>query len=420
MADDLIAHARKQAERSLPPVRAAAQMRIARVQSAVDSGHARITFEMALDEVRNLPGRDRDFFFQDAQKVAAAFAPDLLREIPAARRFVDNFHSGTLVNIMLQHGQLDAAFDYVNQGGVPSSFPYGYAVNLMHMLDDERRLTVLRRAIAAWRASRDAELMPKPGIPEIEGHSSHIPLFHLQLRFIRLFQGQWKILPADEALAVVHEIVSLALEQPDLGTSAGYGDDIRITSSRSHVLFEVLHVLRHLDPPLAESLIADHEQLAVAARRYPNGYETMQEELEERRKQMEASGATCGGGFIMAGDPRDRAYQLALRQSSQGGDFGPPIDHALERYVEDTASDNPNHAPKTFWPSTCAFRTILHAAGKRLGSEANRLLDRIPDEDLRLFAEIELAAALAGLPEFPEIWRQQRRPPDGLNRTRER
>jgi hypothetical protein len=415
MADDLMAHARKQAERSLPPVRAAARMRIARVQSAVDPGQARITFEMAIDEVRSLHGRDRDYFFQDAQKIAAAFAPDLLREIPTVRG--NGFHSGMLVNIMLQHGHIDAAFDYVNQGGSPTNFPYGYAVNLMHKLDDERRLAMLRRAINAWRASRDEELMSKQGIPQIEGHSSQIPLLHLQLHFVGLFQGQWKILPADEALAVVREIVRIAVEQPDLETSAGYGDEVRITSSRAHVLFEVLHILRHLDAPLAESLIANHEQLAVAARRYPNGMETIHEELEERRKQREASGATCGGGFIGSGDPRDRAYQMALRQSSLGGDFAPPIGHALERYQEDTASDSPNQAPRTFWPSTCAFRTILYAAGKRMGPEASLLLDRIPDDDVRLFARIELAAALAGLPEFPEIWRKQRRPPD---RNRER
>jgi hypothetical protein len=420
MADDFIAHARKQAERSLPPVRAAARMRIARVQSAVDPGQARITFEMALDEIRSLTGRDRDFFFQDAQKIAAAFAPDLLREIPPVRGFGNDFHSGTLVNIMLQHGHIEAAFDYVNQGAVPSSFPYGYAVNLMHKLDDERRLAVLRRAVNAWRTSVDQELMPKQGTPQIEGHSRHIPLLHLQLRFIRLFQGQWKILPADEALAVVREVVRIAVEQPDIETSARYGEEVRITSSRAHVLFEVLHILRHLDAPLAESLIADHEQLAVAARRYPNGIETIHEELEERRKQRQASGATCGGGFIGSGDPRDRAYQMALRQSSLGGDFGPPIDHALERYVEDTASDSPNQAPRTFWPSTCAFRTILYSAGKRMGPEANLLLDRVPDEDLRLFARIELAAALAGLPELPEIQRTQRRPPDGFHRNRER
>ena len=176
-------------------------------------------------------------------------------------------------------------------------------------------------------------------------------------------------------------------------------------------MFEVLHILRHLDAPLAESLIADHEQLDAAARRYPNGVETIHEELKERLQQKDVSGANCGGGFIGSGSPRDRAYQMALWQSSLGGDFGPPIDHALERYSEDTAPENYNQAPKTFWPSTCAFRTILSSAGKRLGPEAVILLDRIPDDDLRLFAQIELAAALAGLPELPETWRNQRREP---------
>jgi hypothetical protein len=416
MSDDLIAQARKQAERSLPPVRAAARMRIARVQSAVDPGQARITFEMALDEIHSFVGRDRDFFFQDAQEIAAAFAPDLLREIPPVRG--NEFHSGTLVNIMLQHGHIEAAFDYVTQGDGPSSFPYGYAGNLMHKLDDERRLTVLRRAIKAWRASVDEELMPKHH--PIEGPSKHIPLMRLQLNFIHLFQRYWKLLPANEALAVVREIVRTAVEQPDVETTAGYGDELRFTSTSAYILFEVLHILRQLDAPLAESLIADHEQLAVGARRYPNGHDTMQQEFEERRKQREASGATCGGGFIGSGNPRDLAYQKALWQSSLGGDFGPPIDHALERYQEDTASDSPNYAPRTFWPSTCAFRAILYAAGKRIGQEANLLLDRIPDEDLRLFARIELAAALAGLPEFPEIQRRQCRPPDGIDRKRER
>jgi hypothetical protein len=412
MPDDLVADARKQAERSSPAVRAAALMRIARVQSIADPGQARITFEMALDEIRSVTSRDRGSFFGQAQEIAAAFAPDLLREIPSGSTFPKDFQSGRLVDIMLKSGHIDAAFDYVIQYDDPFSFPFGYAINMMHKVDDERQLTVLRRAMDAWRASRDGELMPKHAIPQIGGQSDLIRVLHLQLDFIRLFQWQWKILPPEEALTVVREIVHIAMEQPDLGTSAGYGEGIRITSSREHVLFEVLHILRHLDAPLAESLIANHEQLAAATRRYPNGRETIVQESGERRKQLVASGATCGGGgFVMAGNPRDFAYQMALRQSSQGGDFGPSIDHALERYSEDAAPDSPNQAPKTFWPSTCAFRTILYSAGKRLGPQAEILLNRIPDDDLRLFAQIELAAALAGLPELPETWREQRRPP---------
>jgi hypothetical protein len=322
----------------------------------------------------------------------------------------NEFPSGTLVNIMLQHGYVEAAFAYVNQGDVPSSFPYGYVVNLMHKLDAERRLIVLRRAIKAWRASTDEELMPKQGSPQIEGHSSHIPLRHLRLQFIHLFRGQWKILPVDEALAVVREIVRVAMEQPDLETSAGYGEDIRITSSRAHVLFEVLHILRHLDAPLAESLIADHEQLDAAARRYPNGVETIHEELKERRQQKDVSGANCGGGFIGSGSPRDRVYQMACGSPPWEEILGRPSATPSNVIVK-TLLPTATTGSQDFWPSTCAFRTILYSAGKRVGPEAVILLDRIPDDDLRLFVQIELAAALAGLPELPETWRNQRREP---------
>jgi hypothetical protein len=389
-------------------------MRIARVQSATDPGQARVTFEMALDEIRSLPSRERQVLFEQAQQIAAAFAPDLLREIPTVRRFPSDPHSETLLSIMLAHGRIDAAFDYVVHCDVPFGFPFRYAANLMQKLDDERRLIVLRRAMDAWRAPQDSELVRKHGIPHEADQGRFIRHGHLQRDFIRLFQYQWTMLPPEEALAVVRKVVSIALDRPDQGMSARY-PDVHITSSREHVLFEVLHILRHLDPPLAESLIASHSQLAAAAQRYPNGTETMHRELElqadERRKEMAACGENCGGGFIMAGDPRDFARQMALRRSSQQGDFGPSIDHALELYREDADPNSPNQALKAFWPSTCSFRATLYGAGKRLGPNAATLLDDISDDDIRLFAQIEFAAALAGLPASHETSMKQRRPP---------
>ena len=361
----------------------------------------------------SFPSRERDFFFEHAQQIAAAFAPDLLRDIPSVHCLPEDFHAEQLVSIMLQHGHIDAAFDFVVQRDPSFSFPFGYTANLMQKLDDQRRLTVLRSAIAAWRAPQDHEPMQMRGIPKEGRRSGRIRSSRFQSGFINLFKLHWKTLPSDEALAVVREIVQKETEQPDIElTSAGYGQDIQFTSGREYILFEVLHILRRLDAQLAESLIASHEQLATAARRFPNGIETIHEESEERRKQMMASGATCGGGFIMGGNPRDIPYQMALRESTQGGDFGPAIDHALERYHEDTTLDSPNQAPRAFWPSTCAFRTILYCAGKRNGPDAEILLDRIPDDDLRLFAQIELAAALAAMPELPETQREYRpRPP---------
>src|ERR1700743_3041834 len=70
----------------------------------------------------------------------------------------------------------------------------------------------------------------------------------------------------------------------------------------------------------------------------------------ERRKEMAASGENRGGTFMMAGagGQRDFARQMAPHRSSQQGDFGPSIDHAVELCREDTDPSGPNQAPKAF------------------------------------------------------------------------
>jgi hypothetical protein len=82
-------------------------------------------------------------------------------------------------------------------------------------------------------------------------------------------------------------------------------NEIHFSSPRQNTLFQILHVLRHLDSPLAQSLVDSHDQLAVAARRYPNGLETMNEEAEAEAERRKADGAICeGGGYVLAGDPK--------------------------------------------------------------------------------------------------------------------
>ena len=383
MTGDLLRQAREQAERSTPPVRAAALMRIARVQTAVEPDQARKTFEQGLEEVRRLSGRDGEFLLQQAQCLAAAVAPDLVKDIhPTGHGMPRRFLAQSLAKIMLEHGHHDAAFEYLMEYDEPSSFPFMVLAELMKSGDATRQLALLRRAIEAWRAAPDDA-------------------------FVHVFQYQWKTLPPDEALAVVREIVRVTLERPDQQVTASFDQEgtVRITSGRALALFQILHVLRRLDAPLAESLVAGHEQLAAAARRYPDGWDTIMEEAEARRKS--ASGESCGG-YVMSGSRDDFSYLKALLQASKDGNFAPPIEPALERYREDTAPDSPNQAPREFWPSTSMFRSILYSAGKRLGGEAAVYLDRIPDSDLRLLAEIELAAALAGLPEYHGTQRQYR------------
>ena len=232
---------------------------------------------------------------------------------------------------------------------------------------------MLRRAVEAWR----------------EAHGDE---------FVWLLQHRWKLLPEEEARDIVREVVRVALNEPDKPIRATYDQEgtTEITSFHQHTLFEVLHILRHLDEPLAELLLASHPQFAAAARRFPYGMESISQEAEERKK---SEGGRCGG-FVMAGNSRDFPYLRALMQGSQDGDFEQAIEHAQEQYRNDSAPEDPNLVPREFWPSASRFRSILYAAGKRLGADAARYLARIDDPDLRLFAQIELAAALAGLPEL--------------------
>jgi hypothetical protein len=69
-------------------------------------------------------------------------------------------------------------------------------------------------------------------------------------------------------------------------------------------------------------------------------------------------------------------------------------------------------------PQRCAARvlavsrrlsTILYAAGRYESGRGARLLDRIPDPALRLFAQIEFAAGIAGLVQIGAITREQSR-----------
>jgi len=120
-----------------------------------------------------------------------------------------------------------------------------------------------------------------------------------------------------------------------------------------------------------------------------------------------------GSGFVMGGQA-DFDYGWALLDSERTGDFTKLLEHAAGRFREDTDSNNLNTAPKAFWPSGAMYRTIFYRMGKLLGEKAAQRLDSVPDPDLLLFAQIELAAGLCGLPELAGI--THRLPAPRMNR----
>jgi hypothetical protein len=387
MPDELLENARRQAEQAEPSVRASALLRIARVEATLDASRARRTLLEGLEAVQKLPSPVRDHLFREARTVAAAVSPDLLADIPITPHLGVRFTD--IVRTMLAHGHVEAAFDYLLRSDNSTSFPFPIVGNVLQHIDPNipesatRRMMLLRRAVDAWRRTHFDD--------------PH----HERDQFVRLFGNFWSEFPAEEALAIVRTIVAQATEWPDSGTSSGYPSEIRFTSHRQNFLFQILHILRHLDPALAQSLIDSHDQLAAGARRYPNGLETINEEAKAEAERQKTDGATRGGGgggHLLTGHSRDRAAQLRLMDATRSGDFAPSIEDAIEKYREDTEPTTRNYAPKEYWPSTGAFRKLFYEAGRCIGSEGAKLLEHVPDDDLRLFATIELAAARAGAP----------------------
>lgn len=377
MWDALLARVKEQAERSGPSVRAGALLRIARVYSAADKLKSRTVFESAVDEIRSFSGRERHIFLEEARLIAAAIAPELIATVPFVSRPLRPFAVEKISRIMLENGYIDAAFDYVMACEDPAEFPYLVVWTLLpKLVNQEQRDRLLRKAIAVGRKA---------------------PTSH----FISFFSWHWSFLPSDEARDAVRDIVRVAIEQPDRPITAAYDSErtVEITSNREHIFFEMLHILRRLDNALAESLIERYHQLARAAQYFPRGTDSIREAVEQRRKEM-PPGETCGGGYAMLGNPNDFPYMRSLLKATKTGDFEPPMSYAQEKYQADTSAEDPNQAPKYFWPSASAFRQILYEAGKRIGENASAYLSRIADDDLRLFAEIELLAALAGLQPF--------------------
>ncbi len=370
---ELLQRAHEQADGATPLVRAAARLRIARVEAATDHARGRITLDKALEDVATLAEPERTMLFDHARVFAAAVEPSLLPGIPHDSLWPPGYDGWVLGTTMLDHGHAEAALRFVLEGRDASAFPFSFAMRLLHeCVDQGQRLTVMRTAAKAWEQTKERD-------------------------FITLFEKHWTLLPVAEAFTMVRSVVHSTLGEPDWPMTVSLDEGrLRFTSGREYTLFQVLHILRRLDPQLTDQLLATHEQLAAAARRYPDGWYSIQEEDEKEQGRRTREGTAVGGReYVRGGVSRELGFQFALNE----GDFHSAMDFAQTLYQEDMDAERPNFAPKVLWPSAARFRSVLFQAGKRGSLNPQELLARVPDDDLRLLASIELAAALAGLPE---------------------
>ena len=190
MSDDLLQNARQQASKARPSLRASALMRTARAESTTNAAQARTSLQEALAIICDLPSPNNEHQFEEARAVAAAVDPALLAEIQADSFGMPPQHSTfQIVQVMLAHGHVHPAFDYVLSYEGSDSFPFAIIGDVLQKLDPklpdlaDRRLRLLRAAAETWRQRSSDE--------GVFGRDS----------FVRLFGHFWKEIPPEEAIA---------------------------------------------------------------------------------------------------------------------------------------------------------------------------------------------------------------------------
>lgn len=389
MSQQLLLAACQQAERSEPAVRAAALMHIARVLARSDQVAAEQLLERGINLAKEVNGDAASLLLQNAIYLAAAVSPKHAVPLYAEYRRPDRFGSAVigLVNTMAEHGHASDAIDYLKNPLPGDRFPLHFVGNLeRECRDDETRLRLLRAAIQAWE-KRD------PVRPDSRERFTG-------LAFIIFFGRYWNLLSPQVVAPVLEELVEYASgmeSEPRRFPLTENPEDPELTSQKEYLLFQLIPALQSLKPALAQSVL-ENPRVAAAAKRFPLG---MQSVYEGQRKYNPA----CDDVMVIG-----RRLVIPMTEAL-ANDFEAAFQEAHKKFAKDTDSDNPNKAPKECWPSAWEFRNILFKAGQHQGAAADKYLQRIPDEDLRLFAQIELCAAIAGLHQIAgsTVWQPSRR-----------
>jgi hypothetical protein len=377
----------REAEESEPAVRAAALLRIARVLTKIDQAEAERQLDRGLALLAELPEHERTAMTPQAKCLAACVSPERAFALRSATG--DLLESKFLFD-MARHGHVTASVEYLTQWSEEGEFPYDAARETMSCArDDAARRDILRSGLRAWhRRARGS--------------------WHSLQSLLQVFRFHWRLLPADEARHEVERLVRGIRERPNERLNGSFGGahgTVTFSSYRPSLLFELLGPLRRIDPDLADAEIRENPELARAAALYPYGHDTDAdadrpiEPIEPLSAEAREQRIRDWAGFALGLD--SRFFLLADEQKS---DFRDSFAHAARAFARDRRS---NRAPRECWPSAEDFRTILYAAGRYEGASGARLLDRIPDAALRLFARIEFAAGCVGLDQIGGITREQ-------------
>jgi hypothetical protein len=391
MPAELVRDAIEDARTRVPLVRAMALLCGSRVLAAVDEPAAREAFAegLAIAETLSL-ARHQDFLLDEAIRIGATADPvaavALYRRTAMRFRF-HSHHTGThLVQALAARGDYEGALALLED----PALDVGGAAIVVHSCADP---ALQRRAMAAarerWRSADER---------------SHWQAAH---EYHQLFSRHWRKLARADQEGWLDEMLESIRSEPDRPTSAGFGNRVELRSMRDAHLFEILGAVRALKTAEeVAAILRAHPDVEAGAKIYPLGLESL---MAERAPAPEGGRRMgwIGGGY---GSARDGMLEPAL--AALQGDATAVrrmLAEAHRLYLEDVAPEDPNLAPRTFWPSCHGYKTAMYWAGRFSGIGGRAMLAEIPDTDFAILAQIELAAGVLGLAQHSGVRSEQHR-----------
>lgn len=259
--------------------------RAARIQAEIVKSAARVDVQEACELLRAMPGTDR---------------PEARTE--AAERVVEE---------LIARRDFDKAVEVLALTPASAAYPFDAALRLFKALpkDDSRRVIVFGNAATAYRRA--------PGDA-----------------FRTMLAKHWKAVPremAQTALAAVVNDIRGREEEPGTGESIETPKGtLKLGSRKAMDLFDLLPVLRALDPIRAKELLEQYPDLGAAAKLYPDGRQSVGHAMQTVQRPNQTSSSYSSDEFdampsISMFDGNDfakmqegiRAFTAAVRKAGE-------------------------------------------------------------------------------------------------------
>lgn len=173
-----------------------------------------------------------------------------------------------------------------------------------------------------------------------------------------------------DALAKSRAAAAIAALSKDPEKALSLASEIPVADVRAYVLATIARSVAEDDPVTANAVLGKCMALL--------------DEVKQPFKRLDSWVAVAAAAHKVKDD---QTAQKAISRL---------LADANDMLKEDANEDSPNQAARDYWPSTGAYRKAMIAAAETLGVDAEPLLSEIKDPDMRLLAQIDLAAAWLG------------------------